>query len=490
MTQTLKTSERLGVVDALRGFALLAIVLLHNLEHYNLFLVPENVPAWLQIIDKYAWDILFFLFAGKAYATFSLLFGFSFYIQFHNAEKRGIDFRGRFAWRMCLLFLFAQLHALFYNGDILLLYAVVGFALIPVCKLKDKTVFWIALILLLQPYEWGRAIYAMINPDYVVSTGHFMPYAMRAQEATANGNFFEVLCSNISDGQLYSNIWQVENGRLFQTAALFMFGMLLGRRKYLIKSEESVRFWKKMLKGAVLAFIPLYCLKTFVPDLLTNPSVQIPYKIAVPSYANFAFMIILVSIFTLLWFKKEKGISAAKIAQITPIQPIQRLNKEDKRFVEGYNVVNEINDEVNLASIDWQDFENLIREIFQEEFNSSGGEVKITQASRDGGVDAVVFDPDPIRGGKIVIQAKRYTNVVGVSAVRDLYGTLMNEGAMKGILVTTSNYGNDAYEFAKGKPIQLINGAELLGLLEKHGHKAKIDLKEAKLINKGNINLI
>lgn len=263
MTQTLKTSERLGVVDALRGFALLAIVLLHNLEHYNLFLVPENVPAWLQTIDKYAWDILFFL--------------------------------------------FAQLHALFYNGDILLLYAVVGFALIPVCKLKDKTVFWIALILLLQPYEWGRAIYAMINPDYVVATGHFMPYAMRAQEATANGNFFEVLCSNISDGQLYSNIWQVENGRLFQTAALFMFGMLLGRRKYLIKSEESVRFWKKMLKGAVLAFIPLYCLKTFVPDLLTNPSVQIPYKIAVPSYANFAFMIILVSIFTLLWFKKEKG---------------------------------------------------------------------------------------------------------------------------------------------------------------------------------------
>lgn len=97
----------------------MAIVLLHNLEHYNLFLVPENVPAWLQTIDKYAWDILFFLFAGKAYATFSLLFGFSFYIQFHNAEKRGIDFRGRFAWRMCLLFLFAQLHALFYNGDIL-----------------------------------------------------------------------------------------------------------------------------------------------------------------------------------------------------------------------------------------------------------------------------------------------------------------------------------------------------------------------------------
>lgn len=309
MTQTLKTTERLGVVDALRGFALLAIVLLHNLEHYNLFFMPENVPAWLQTIDKYAWDTIFFLFAGKAYATFSLLFGFSFYIQFHNAEKRGIDFRGRFAWRMCLLLLFAQLHALFYNGDILLLYAVVGFALIPVCKLKDKTVFWIALILLLQPYEWGRAIYALINPDYVAVTGHFIPYAMRAEAATANGSFFDVLQSNIIDGQLYSNIWQVENGRLFQTAALFMFGMLLGRRKYLIKSEESVRFWKRMLIGAVIAFIPLYCLRIFVPDFITDSSALIPYNIAVPSYANFAVHGVLVSLFTLLWFKKETGYS-------------------------------------------------------------------------------------------------------------------------------------------------------------------------------------
>ena len=308
MTQTLKTTERLGVVDALRGFALLAIVLLHNLEHYNLFLPLEfTVPGWLQTIDKYMWDTMVFLFAGKAYATFSFLFGFSFYIQLHNAEKRGTDFRGRFAWRLCLLFLFAQLHALFYNGDILLLYAVVGFALIPVCKLNDKTVFWIAVILLLQPYEWGRAIYAMIDPNYVPVTGHFIPYAERAQVVTANGSFLEVLRSNITDGQLYSNIWQVENGRLFQTAALFMFGMLLGRRKYFIKSEESICFWKKMLKYAVIAFIPLYCLKTFVSDLITNPSVLVPYKIAVPSYVNFAFMVILVSIFTLLWFKKNSG---------------------------------------------------------------------------------------------------------------------------------------------------------------------------------------
>lgn len=180
------------------------------------------------------------------------------------------------------------------------------------------------------------------------------------------------------------------------------------------------------------------------------------------------------------WFKSAKGISASTFADVTPVAPIISMSHDDSRFIEGYNVADTLDDSINLAAIDWQDFENLIRELFEQEFNTNGGEVKITQASRDGGVDAIAFDPDPIRGGKIVIQAKRYTNVVGVSAVRDLYGTVMNEGATKGILVTTSDYGTDSYNFAKGKPLTLLNGSNLLSLLEKHGHRAKINIKEAK----------
>ena len=181
-------------------------------------------------------------------------------------------------------------------------------------------------------------------------------------------------------------------------------------------------------------------------------------------------------------FKQLKGVGSSKLHGLSPIAPIINIDKKDRRFTSAYEVVDEIDEFDNLAAMDWQDFENLIREVFEKEFISAGGEVKITQASRDGGVDAVAFDPDPIRGGKIVIQAKRYTNVVGVSAVRDLYGTTVNEGATKGILVTTADYGPDAYEFAKGKPLTLLNGSNLLHLLEKHGHKAKIDLKEAKKI--------
>jgi restriction system protein len=157
-----------------------------------------------------------------------------------------------------------------------------------------------------------------------------------------------------------------------------------------------------------------------------------------------------------------------------------QLRKEDARFVSSYDVASTLDESFNLAAMGWEDFEHLIRELFEQEFSVNGGEVKVTQASRDGGVDAVAFDPDPIRGGKIVIQAKRYTNTVGVSAVRDLYGTVLNEGATKGILVTTSDYGPDSYAFAAGKPLVLLSGANLSHMLQKHGHKARIDLREAK----------
>ena len=171
-----------------------------------------------------------------------------------------------------------------------------------------------------------------------------------------------------------------------------------------------------------------------------------------------------------------KGLIAGALINLPPVKPILDINKEDKRFVESKDVLSEINSIDNLATMDWQDFEHLVRQLFEKMFTENGAEVKVTRASRDGGVDAVVFDPDPIRGGKFVIQAKRYTNVVPVSAVRDLYGTVINEGATKGILVTTSYFGNDSIEFAKDKPLTLIDGSNLVYLLQQYGYNVCISL--------------
>jgi restriction system protein len=91
-------------------------------------------------------------------------------------------------------------------------------------------------------------------------------------------------------------------------------------------------------------------------------------------------------------FKKLKGVSAAKLISLQPVRPILSLNKDDKRFISSYGVADNLDDSSNLAAMEWEDFEQLIREVFEKEFSANGGEVKITQASRDGGVDAVAFD--------------------------------------------------------------------------------------------------
>lgn len=298
---------RLEAVDALRGFALLAIVLLHNLEHYNIFYGAEPRAEWLQWLDTKTMELFYFLFAGKAYATFSLLFGFSFFIQMRNARRRGSDFRVRFAWRMLLLVGFSQLHALFYNGDILLLYAVCGLILIPASSWGNRTVVIVATLLMLQPLCWAKIVYAMINPGYVDTNSLFMQYAASAEQVGRTGDLCQTLANNIWNGQLYSNFWQVEAGRLFQTPALFLLGMWLGRKSFFEKNAESRRFWFRTLIIAALACVPLYLLKEMVPEHITNITILSYYGIAVPMLYNFMFMSLLVAAFMLAWFHAGNG---------------------------------------------------------------------------------------------------------------------------------------------------------------------------------------
>jgi restriction system protein len=149
---------------------------------------------------------------------------------------------------------------------------------------------------------------------------------------------------------------------------------------------------------------------------------------------------------------------------LVPIRPII----EDKRFVMQADLLSEVESRPNIMDLSPFEFETLVSNLF----GKMGLESKLSRSSRDGGVNAVAFDKRPVLGGKVVIQAKRYRHTVGVSAVRDLFGTMMNEAANKGILVTTSGYGPDAYEFAKDKPIELVDGGGLLYLLEEVGTKA------------------
>ena len=101
-------------------------------------------------------------------------------------------------------------------------------------------------------------------------------------------------------------------------------------------------------------------------------------------------------------FRALRGVYVYSTEETVPIEPQIRLDKKDDRFVEGKEVLDGMAQGQNLATMDWQDFEHLIRELLAKEFGGKeGSEVRITRASRDRGVDAVIFDPDPLRGRQV-----------------------------------------------------------------------------------------
>lgn len=297
---------RLEVVDALRGFAVMAILLVHSLEHFIFPVYPDpaNVPGWLNMIDSAVLSITFTLFAGKAYAIFALLFGFTFHIQYSNQQAKGNDFGWRFLWRLLLLVLFATLNAAFFpGGDVLLLFAIVGIFLFIVRKWSDKAVLITAIILLLQPVEWFHYITSLVNPAYTLPDLGIGEAYDTVSEATKSGNFLDFILCNITTGQKASLFWAIGAGRFLQTAGLFLLGLLLGRKQLFVASESNNRLWVKILIIAAVSFAPLYQLQT---ELSGSDSMMIKKTVAtvLDMWQKLAFTFVLVASFILLYNKE------------------------------------------------------------------------------------------------------------------------------------------------------------------------------------------
>jgi uncharacterized protein len=295
------TVSRLHVVDALRGFAIISIMLLHNIEHFDFYFTPVGLPDWIVKIDKTIWDSLFFLFGGKAYAIFALLFGLTFLIQSDNQKKKGNDFRLRFAWRMLLLLLFGLINSAFYEGDILTIYAVIGLFLIPVANLRSSVVFLIAVLLMLQPYEWVNVFIGLQNPDMKMADPVSWSYFGRAGEYITGDSIVKTWIGNLTNGKIAVLNWTWENGRVFQTLSLFLFGMLAGRKSLFDSTVKNKKFWRNTLLIAAIAFIPLFMLNGSLGKLIESESIRRPMSTIISSWSNMAFMLVLVSGFTLLF---------------------------------------------------------------------------------------------------------------------------------------------------------------------------------------------
>ena len=205
-TKGLKNS-RIEVADALRGLAVAGIILFHSVEHFNTFArgIKYTLPC-----DGTVFKVLQALLSGKMYGIFAILFGLSFFIMRDNQEQKGKDFSLRFAWRMVLLFLFGVLNVCFYDGDILITYAILGLLLIPAGYLNTRWLWAITILLLIQPLEiYSHAV--GWHPDSGwVNMGYF-------KLMQGHDTFLHSAATNLKYGITTTLGWFWFHGRITQT---------------------------------------------------------------------------------------------------------------------------------------------------------------------------------------------------------------------------------------------------------------------------------
>ncbi len=230
-------NTRIDVADALRGIAVAGIIAYHSVEHFDIF--TEEPIVHTLACDQTVGDVLAWLLSGKMYGIFAMLFGLSFFIMNDNQQQKGRSFAGRFAWRMCLLFVFGVINVAFYDGDILMLYAVYGLLLIPISYLPSWAVWCIIGVLAIQPVE----LYRLLTGTTIDNTRLFDIYN-RTIALHEHGSFWENAVNNVRYGFELNLRYNVYSGRLTQLLCLFILGMQLGRQRLFYRERPR--------KGAVM----------------------------------------------------------------------------------------------------------------------------------------------------------------------------------------------------------------------------------------------
>ena len=242
-------TNRITMVDALRGWALLGLFLVHCAEYFELH--------WLDPQSSFWFDATFAIFSGKAFAIFALLFGFGFATIMGNERERGGDFALRFGWRLVLLFAIGTLHALIYRGDILQVLAAVGLVMIPFDRVKSGSVLLVVAALLFVQFPLlfraysavGGAEWAQANPGFWGDSGLAI---------LANGGFAEMLGVNASAGMRMKWSFYLETGRIIEIAGLFLVGMVVQRKGWFADLPAHRNLWLGVLAASALIWLALY----------------------------------------------------------------------------------------------------------------------------------------------------------------------------------------------------------------------------------------
>ena len=279
-------NTRIDVADALRGIAVAGIILYHSVEHFNIF--TEETILHALPSDQTVANVLAWLLSGKMYGIFAMLFGLSFFIMNDNQQQKGRNFSGRFAWRMCLLFMFGIINVAFYDGDILMLYACYGLLLIPISYLPSRAVWCIIGLLAIQPVE----LYCLLTGTTMDHSTMWELYG-KINSAHEHGTFWENTLTNLRYGFEVNFRFNVFSGRLTQLLCLFILGMQLGRQRLFYDEGNNLKIWHTIL-----------CISTALVIILSFVNYEAIASWLSPIY-NLFILLMIVSAVVSAWYAFE-----------------------------------------------------------------------------------------------------------------------------------------------------------------------------------------
>jgi len=299
----MNSNNRIVLVDFLRGFALIGIVLIHCVEHFDFFCNPQTNFLFSPTTDKTIMGLVFLFISGKAYSIFALMFGFSFFIQMNRQENKGIDFRWRFLWRLTILLTLGFIHSLVYKGDILHIYALLGFMLVALYKVNTRLLIAAVVLLALQIPLLYNLVLSFINPDfkYIKSFGEGL--YLEANKVYASGSFIDVMKFNLWKGRMDVWAWTYYNGRYLQLMALFIVGLLVGRKQYFEQIAKYKSNVFKLLLLVVVIVTGLLIAKNGVLSAKYTGTQKMLFETIFNSYLSLAYTAGIILIFIQVYLK-------------------------------------------------------------------------------------------------------------------------------------------------------------------------------------------
>lgn len=304
-------NARIESVDALRGFALIGVGLVHALEQYT---AAPHTEQMMQVtaaglFDQIVSGIHMMLLTGKFYLIFSLLFGLSFFIQIDKPMRRNEPFAGRFAWRLAILFAIGYAHHFFYRADILMIYAMLGVSLLWLHRLPTRTLVLAALVMF---FGLGRFISFSLFNDPLISHTADSPENLAYLETLKHGSLWEVMAVNSVQGLKHVLAFEFGVfGRAYVTFGLFLLGICLGRSAFFARLGERGRVLRKTLLWASVCTVASFALTAVCFALIGRPPdfTTWPEAVALTFYDlfNLSFSAVLSCLFLLALTGRKTG---------------------------------------------------------------------------------------------------------------------------------------------------------------------------------------